>query len=92
MRCYIASQLVRDYPPRHPALTLQQHTEETFSRTPITTRLDEDVDHVAVLVDRTPEIVSLTPEGHEEFVQVPGVAQATLSPLEVTCVLVTCPP
>ena len=56
---------------------------------PIAARLEQDVDHVAVLVNRTPEIVLLTPDVHEEFIQVPRIAQATLSPLEPTRILGT---
>jgi len=41
--------------------------------------LDENVDHLAILVDSPPQILSLTLDRHEQFVQVPGVAQATLS-------------
>ncbi len=84
MRCAVAPQLVGDQPPGLASLTLQQLTEEAFSCTPIAARLEQDVDHVAVLIDRTPEILPLPPDGHEEFVQVPGVAQVTLSPLEGT--------
>ena len=84
MRCRIAPQLVGDHPPGHAALTFQQLTEETFSCTPIATQLDEDVDHITVLVNGAPEIVSLTPNVHEEFIQVPRIAQATLSPIEGT--------
>ncbi len=87
LRCSVAPQSVGDQPPGLASLTFQQFAEEAYSRTPIATPLDKDVDHVAVLVDRTPEIVSLALDGHEEFVQVPGVAQATLSPLEGTGVL-----
>ena len=89
MRCTVASQLVGDQPPGLVSLTFQQLSEEAFSRTPIAARLDEDVDHVAVLVNRTPEIVLLTPDVHEEFIQVPRIAQATLSPLEPTRILRT---
>ena len=35
--------------------------------------LEQDVDHIAVLVDRTPEVLALPANGHEEFVQVPSV-------------------
>ena len=84
MRCSVAPQLVGDDPPGHAALTFQQLTEETFSRTPIAARLEQDVDHVAVLVNGTPGILPLPLDGHEEFVEVPRIAQATLSPLEGT--------
>ncbi len=87
MRCCIAHQLVCDQPPRLAALTFQQLTEETFSRTPIATQLDEDVDHITVLVDGAPEIVLLTPNVHEEFIQVPRIAQPTSATLERTSVL-----
>ena len=36
--------------------------------------LEQDVDDVTVLVDGPPEILTLTADGHEEFVQMPGVA------------------
>jgi hypothetical protein len=86
VRCCLASQLVGDHPPRLASLTLQQVTEDAFSRTPIATRLDKDVNYIAVLIDSTPEIVSvlLTLDGYEELIQVPRIAQATLSPLEPT--------
>jgi hypothetical protein len=37
-------------------------------------RLEQDVDDLAVLVDGPPEILTPTPNGHEEFVQMPRVA------------------
>jgi len=56
---------------------------------PIATQLDEDVDHITVLVNGAPEIVLLTPNVHEEFIQVPRIAQPTLATLERTSVLGT---
>ena len=51
--------------------------------------LDENIDHVAILVDSPPQILSLTLDRHEQFVQVPGVAQATLSSPEYPSVFDT---
>ena len=45
---------------------------------PIAPRLDENIDHVSVLDDGAPEILPLAQDHHEELVQVPRVAQATL--------------
>ena len=87
MRCGVAPQLVGDQPPGLVSFAFQQLTEEALGGTPIATRLDEDVDHVAVLVNGTPEIVLLTLDVYEEFIQVPRITQATLSPLEPTCLL-----
>jgi hypothetical protein len=41
--------------------------------------LDENIDYVTILVDSPPQILSLTLDRHEQFVQVPGVAQASLT-------------
>ena len=49
--------------------------------------LDEKVDHISILVDRTPEIVPPTPYVHEELVQVPRVSQTTLTMSEPPGVL-----
>jgi hypothetical protein len=40
--------------------------------------LDENIDYVTILIDSPPQILSLTLDSHEKFVQVPGVTQATL--------------
>jgi hypothetical protein len=40
--------------------------------------LDENIDHVTILVDSSPQILPLTLDSHEQFVQVPRVAQASL--------------
>ena len=79
--CGITPQLVRHKPPGRATLTLQQLTKEAFGSTSVATRLDEDIDHVTILINRTPEILPLTLNGDEHLVQVPRVAQATLSPL-----------
>jgi len=89
VRCRIAPELVGDHPPGHAALAFQQLSEEAFSRTPIAARLEQDVDHVAVLVNGAPEILLLTPNVHEEFIQVPRITQPTLSLLEPTSILGT---
>jgi hypothetical protein len=44
-------------------------------------RLDEDVDHVAVLIHGTPYILLLAVDSNEDLVQVPVVAEPTLTPL-----------
>ncbi len=75
MRRRVASQLVGDQPPRHAALTLQQLAKKTFRSPAVPTRLDEDVDDVAVLIDGTPEILPLSLDGDEDLVQVPRVTR-----------------
>ena len=84
MRRRIASQLVGDQPPRHATLPLQQLAEESFGGFPITARLDEDIDHITVLIHRTPEVLTFALDRDEDLVQVPRVSQASLSALEST--------
>ena len=79
----VASQLVGDEPPGWPALPLQQLTKEAFSGSPIASRLDEDIDDVAILVHRTPEILPLTLDGYKHLVQVPRIVEATLPSLQL---------
>jgi hypothetical protein len=50
----------------------------------IAARLNQDVDHIAVLIHGPPEIVLLTIDSDKEFVQMPGVAEATLTPLQIS--------
>jgi hypothetical protein len=40
----------------------------------IAVTLNQDVDHIPILVDRPPEIVALTLDVHEDFVQMPHVS------------------
>ncbi len=69
VRCRIAPPPVGDQLPGLASLTFQQLTEEAFRCTPIATRLDKDVHHIAVLIDSMPEIVLLTLDGYEELIQ-----------------------
>ena len=87
MRCAVAAQLVCHQPPGFASLTFQELAEEPLGRLPVAARLDENVDHVAVLVNGAPQILPLTLDRHEDFVQVPRVAEATFSPLELPGVL-----
>jgi len=88
----VAAKLVCDQTPWRTALPFQQLTEEAFGRTPIAPGLDEDLNHVAVLVDGPPEILLAAVDVHEQFVQVPGVAQASLPAPEDAGVRRTEPP
>ena len=74
MRCPIAPQFVGHQAPRFASLALQELAKEPLGCTSIATRLHEDVDDIAVLIDSAPEILPLTPDRDEELVQVPGVA------------------
>src|SRR6476660_2173220 len=70
----IAGQLVGHQHARHVAQALEQLAEKPCSRHRVAARLHEDVEHVAVLVDRAPQIMSGAVDLHEHLVEVPFVA------------------
>ena len=75
----VAAQLVGHEPHGFLSLTLQQSAKESPRCTPVPTGLYEDVDQVTVLIHRAPEILALTVDRHEDFVQEPRIAELTLS-------------
>jgi hypothetical protein len=49
--------------------------------------LNEDIDHIPILIDSTPEIVPLALDVHEELVHVPDVSLTTLPTSEAPSVV-----
>ncbi len=85
----VASQLVGDQPPGLAALRFQQLSEEAFSGSPITARLDENVEHVAILIHGTPTILAAALDRDEDLVQVPCVTETALATLQPATVFRT---
>ena len=79
VRCRVAPQLVRHQLPRFASLPLEELAKEPFGRVGISMFLNEDVDHIPILVHGPPEIVPLALDVHEDFIQVPHVSQTTLA-------------
>jgi hypothetical protein len=52
-------------------------------------RLNQDVDDIAVLIHSTPEILLLAVNSNEDFVQVPNIAEAALTPLQFSGIVRT---
>ena len=73
----VAAQLVGDETTRCLSLAPQQSPKESARRSPVSTRLDENVDHFAVMVNRAPEILALTVDRHEHLVQEPRIAEVS---------------
>ena len=83
----VAAQLVGHQSHGFLALTLQECPKESPRRTRVPTRLDEEVDQVPVLVHGAPEILALTVDRDEDFVQKPRIAESTLTSLQPPGVL-----
>ena len=77
----VASQSVGDDAQRLLPLPASKPAEEPLCSASITPRLHQDVDYVAVLIDRAPEILQLAVDSKEDFVQMPVVAEPALSSL-----------
>ena len=71
------------------SLAAQQSSKESFRGAPITARLNQDVDHVAVLIHGAPEILLLSVDSNEDFVQVPNIAEPALTPLQFSGIVRT---
>lgn len=70
----IAPEFVGHQPSGSPALAFDQATKKPFSCMLIAAVLHEDINDIAVLIDRTPEILPLALNRDKEFVDMPGVA------------------
>jgi hypothetical protein len=79
----IASQFVGNDPQRFDALTTQEFPKEALCRTLITTCLNQDVDHITILIDGTPQILQLSIDSKEDLIQMPAVSQPALSSLQL---------
>jgi len=64
----VAPQLVRNQLPWLAPLLLQKLAKEPFGCTGVAVSLNQDIDHVPVLIDGPPQIVSLSSDPHEDLV------------------------
>ncbi len=79
--CPVATQLVGYDHARHVAYTLQEFHEEALCRPLVTAFLHQNVEYIAVLIDRPPEVTTLAVDADEDFVEEPRI---TWSPLAAT--------
>ena len=80
VRYPIASELVADEAARLHTLALQQLAEEPSGSGGVSSTLDEDVEDISILVNGTPQVVSLASDADEDLVEEPGVPESTLPP------------
>jgi len=64
-------------------LAFDETTEKAFCSPPIAAALHQNINHIAILGNGTPEIVALALNCDKDFVDVPGFAQASLSFFEL---------
>ena len=86
VRGAVAPKAIGDEAVRDTAAPLEQLAKELRGGVAISAGLEQDVDELAVLVDGPPEVLTLAADCHEEFVQMPRVADWPRPTPEPPCV------
>lgn len=73
--CCVAAQLVGDAGTWDVLKAFQQLAKELLGGFLVPAWLHEDIKHVAILVDCTPEIPQLAVDGKKDFIERPSVAE-----------------
>ena len=87
--CAVAFQFVRDQTKRNLSLPFQELAKEALRPKAVASRLDEDVDHVTVLVHGAPKVLPFTVDPDENFVEEPCISKPTLASLQTPDILET---
>ena len=74
----VARQTVGDDPLGRFACVAEQCAEKALGRIRVVVILQEDVQYLAVLVHRSPQVLLLASDPHEHLIQVPTPPRATL--------------
>ena len=69
------------------SLPAQKPAKEPLGSASIPSRLHQDVDYVAILIDGTPEILQVAVDSKEDFVQMPVIAEPALSSLQLADII-----
>src|SRR5437867_8740057 len=73
----IASQLIGNDHTRNVPHDLEQLTEKLPRRSLIAPRLHKNIQYLAILVNRAPQILQLTVEANEHFIEMPSIAESS---------------
>ena len=71
----VTGQLVRDQNTRWPHLPLQKLTEQALRGPLVSSALNQDIKHDAVLIDGAPQPMFRTGNGNHDLIQVPFIAR-----------------
>ena len=80
VRSGVASKLVGHELPRWPSLVFQNLAKEAFGGSPVAVACDQDIEDVAILVDRSPKVMTLAADRDDQLVHMPDVTEPALSP------------
>ncbi len=80
----ITPKLVGDQLPGCLPLMFQGPTKEAFSGSTISALGDHNIDYVPILIDCSPQVVTLASDFNEQFIDVPDVAEPSLFPPQIS--------
>ena len=83
VRHLVAGELVGDDHTPHVPQALEEFAEELLGGQRVSARLHQDVKHIAVLVDRTPQVPLCAVDLHKHLIQVPLIAGAWAPPAQL---------
>ncbi len=75
-RSPITLQLIGDDHARNVVQPFEQLAEKSLRGLFVAVALHKDIEHISVLIHRSPQIMSLATDGEEDLIQVPFVATA----------------
>src|SRR6266481_8904095 len=76
----VGAQLVGRPSRRREALLAEQLAHELDGRRPVSTTLDQDLEDLALVVNRTPQIHALARDPDDHFVEMPTIARSRTAP------------
>ena len=83
LRCSVTGKFVGDEYPRDIRAAFEELTEELLGRNFVPTALDENVQHVPVLINSPPQVMGLAIDREEHFIQVSLIAWAGTAPAQL---------
>jgi hypothetical protein len=83
LRCGVAGELVGADPLRGLARVIEQASEEALRRIGVTMLLHEDVHHLPVLIDGSPQVDLFPADLQEHLIQVPDAAGPPFAPAKL---------
>ena len=72
----VGSEFIGHQLPRDLALPLECSAKEAFSSPAVPAFCDQNVVHIPILVDRPPQVESLSSDRDEEFINMPNITQS----------------
>ena len=74
-RCRIRSQSIRHHPGRREAILLQQFHHQFPGDFGVSSTLDQEVEHLTLIVDRPPQPITIAAHRDHNFVEVPTITR-----------------